>query len=147
MERFRQAVIGGAIVGAVAATIANLKEGFDEPEEGGGGLVAWLISLAILAVVTAIVWVVVTRLRRGGGEPNPKAGVVFRNPRVGWPRRFLGGRIGALGRSYRRSRRRRAWDDTAEKRCGNSGARYSWPRSCVDAGRVNSWIDSGYALR
>ncbi len=77
MERFRQAVIGGAIAGAVAATIANLKEGFGEPEEGGGGLVAWLISLAILAVVTAIVWLVVARLRRGGGEPSPRAGLVF----------------------------------------------------------------------
>ncbi len=77
MERFHQTVTGGAIAGALAATIANLKEGFDEPEEGGGGLVAWLISLAVLAVVTAIVWLVVARLRRGGGEPNPTAGLVF----------------------------------------------------------------------
>ncbi len=77
MERFRQAIIGGAIIGVVAATIANLKEGFDEPEEGGGGLVAWLISLAILAAVTAVVWVVVARLRGGRGEPNPTAGLVF----------------------------------------------------------------------
>ena len=77
MERSRQAILGGAIAGFVAATIANLKEGFDEPEDGGGGLVAWLVSLAILAVVTAIVWVVVARLRGRGGQPTPTAGLVF----------------------------------------------------------------------
>lgn len=77
MERVRQLIIGGAITGIVAATIANLKEGFDEPQEGGGGFVAWLVSLAILAAVTAIVWVVVARLGRRGGEPNPTAGLVF----------------------------------------------------------------------
>ena len=77
MERTSQAIIGGALSGVVAATIANLKEGFGEPEEGGGGLVAWLISLAILAAVTAIVWLVVARIRGRGGEPNPTAGLVF----------------------------------------------------------------------
>lgn len=77
VDDFRRALVGGIALGAVATTIANLKEGFDEPEDGGGGLAAWLISLAILAVVSAIVWVVATRLRAGGSGEQPVAAIVF----------------------------------------------------------------------
>lgn len=75
MAEFRNFLVGGTALGAIAASIANLKADTASGEQGGVG--PWLISLLILGVVAAIVYFVVARMLRGGPTRRPTAALVF----------------------------------------------------------------------